>query len=1130
MSAVMYPFGTSATPLQLQSKGASGGGDVEEVVFTTSAVEPPPTFSVPTMYLNFVVFGSPADNSASGSPSVPTVSIQHFIAGMTYTELVIGSYTPVPTSVPPAVGPAATPPVDVELLPHPSGLPGVYQLKFAPRPDSSTGAFYDLNGQTWKIQFANQDAAPVQVTFIVDSVDSQAPWIAVPLSTSGPINFGAATALTPLTLDASTIASSTTWSTSVNLVCNESYDLSVPVYNYGTSPLAINIPADITSGAFTLKAATFSVDPGAGGGASAKHLTVRFTAPATPGVVPATGASTLAVPSADTVHPATFSFSATVGTFEFVFVLDMSGSMATVDTVSPPKTAIQTRWNELKDGAAEIFFHLKKFVGNQATWAAALYPAPGGEKPVLVIQKQGALTASSTFNLDDASYGPANGTPMAAGIYAGIGPQELPTATVPGNDCGQLTSNDSVPDHALAYQYNHRFMILMTDGVNNIGDDPNTFPDSYYVAKNVKAMTVGYGNTATGQFNEGTLAKVASASHGKYFVSNPMTAMPDTGLGAGLVKAIVEGLGLTFISDPAAVLAFNADENRHPVIVTEYDSKVAFSVNCITQEEGAAVHVELITPLGERITPDNAYSFGVSYAEGSLFKSYFVDITAQTSPKSSPRYGTWILVISRAQPSSPPILEISLQKSFASRPTGLRYAYQAIVDSDLSFFVSTGNPVHAAGDPIRLSAALAIKGRPVRKAQVQAEIAGFGPGFDNWLASQSVTDAEYAAALKALGIHDVQAQFVKTLALAAKGIRFPGTGSSLVKTLEQDHKSGAYTTTFGSTTLPGSYQFLVTATGQDELGNSFQRQKIEQVVIAPLPDQASSIVSVTYQLVGTAIQATLRFWPRDRFGNVYLVDPTLNQTIQVLLQGGATAAGPLQGKLDGSYVQIFTYPVGTNPTVSITVGGIEIAPPFTPPDLSKLLYVNEVVDFVQGAEWKKGTNTHKDPSKALGDPSRKPPTDFVSLGGRGALTCDVKGRSTLHPRSVTVFVASDTSPRAYAVDVLSAQHCGSWIEIGRSSGVTQTFGLVPQVGGGCGSPSPKGSYVEVEGNVGGETFDVKVSLDGKLKATAPDPLQIVAQFGIAQVRVRDLSDVVTNPDRTPSVTPGVSISGIGFAI
>jgi hypothetical protein len=39
-----------------------------------------------------------------------------------------------------------------------------------------------------------------------------------------------------------------------------------------------------------------------------------------------------------------------------------------------------------------------------------------------------------------------------------------------------------------------------------------------------------------------------------------------------------------------------------------------------------------------------------------------------------------------------------------------------------------------------------------------------------------------------------------------------------------------------------------------------------------------------------------------------------------------------------------------------------------------------------------GANKHTDPSQALGDPSRKPPTDFLSLGGLGQAVFDVRRR------------------------------------------------------------------------------------------------------------------------------------------
>jgi hypothetical protein len=370
----------------------------------------------------------------------------------------------------------------------------------------------------------------------------------------------------------------------------------------------------------------------------------------------------------------------------------------------------------------------------------------------------------------------------------------------------------------------------------------------------------------------------------------------------------------------------------------------------------------------------------------------------------------------------------------------------------------------------------------------------------------------------------VQALFVKTTALAAKGVFFPGAPGGGVQTLQMDDRTGTYRTTFSATTTPGSYQFLVSAIGQDDQGNSFTRQEVWTTNVAVQPDPGSTLISITYSVVAGQMHATLRVWPYDRYGNVFLVDPAVSNSIQVLLAGGATASGPLRWNLDASYSQDFVYPLSAQPVISVLIDGREIVPKTTLPVLAKMQFVNEVVGYNKGREGAKGANRHTDPKQALGDPLKKEPNAFVSLGGLGDAAFDIKGQ-VIHAHEVTVFIALDADLRAYAVDVLPVQAGVGWLEVGRSRGVTSTFSLAPRKH--APPPDLKDWYIEVEGRLAGETFDVKIPLAGRLHAPI-DPLTRIGAKGIAAVRIRDLSNRVFGPDGKPSASPGVSVQAIGF--
>ena len=863
----------------------------------------------------------------------------------------------------------------------------------------------------------------------------------------------------------------------------------VPVGNYGTAhggpdgERAVS-PTAATHG-FTLSGIPLTVNPESEG-----QVTLAFTPTATQSGA-ASNATPFTLTTTDTTatHPTKVSAFASVGSYEFVLVLDMSGSMGyDGDGNNPNPPTDPSRWSLLQDAATTVLQHIGNFASTSGYYGAVVYPAPNPSNApnppnAQVIPGAGHKNPTSASPNPTISTGasitwtgltPTNGTPMAGtgtspGVTANLGGIYMAMGDPggsPSGDCGLFIANTSAAADAAAFANNHRWMILMSDGASNIGDDPSTLPASYYNDRHVQAITVAFGVPGAGQVDVAPLQAVATNSTGialgspnsTYLGANP-DGSPSDNLPSVFMKATTRGLGLSFGSDPSAVLAVGAPPNRHRVVVTEYDTKASFFVCCSDFEQGKALAVELITPAGEVVTPTTAASFGLTYSATQLSRTYFAGPSALAPQGATARYGTWTLVVGSTAGNAPTV-NITVAPSAVASRIALAYAYQLIVDSGLSLYLGSGAGAHYAGDPITVDAYLTAHGRPISGAQVSVQVSGSGLGFDNWLAAQPLTAAEDAAALAALGtMHDYRSQFVKARALQAKGITYPGGTTSAGQPLTYVPKAGTYQASFGSTDQPATFQFLVTATGQDSLGNLYQRQQTETIVIRVQPTEASTIVEITYQVVGAQMQATMRFWPKDDFGNVFLVDPTISQAVKVLLQGGASLSGPLKDNYDGSYTQLFTYPVAATPIVTIEILGNAVVPKLLLPNFGGMLFVDQVVSYTKGREAKAGINAHTDATQALGDPSKRPLTSFVSLGGLGSGTFDVKGK-TIQAREVTVFVIPDTSLRAYAVDVLPVQAGVGWVEVGRSVGVTQTFSLVPGSGG-C-RPNPRGSYIEVE--------------------------------------------------------------------
>jgi hypothetical protein len=1082
MPAIYIPSGATAKPFQIAAGASTPSGSIILDFGSVTGEQ---------IFVNFVVFGVKPSNAVGPTPQA--LGVAAGLAGNPASTLSLTldvGYLEIPGTK-----------YSVKYSEHPSGAAGVYQLIFDPGPN-------DLSNTKWSLQFSNPDAVnAVQLTIAQDTADTVLPWIGFPLN--GATDFAAASTLTPLT-DGATPP----FTSQVQLLTGQTYQLSVPIYNYGTGPMTITIPAAITSGAFSLQPKTVTIPPGSG-----DTLSVTLAAQTASGQVNTSASpAVLAVTNPDTVHPGSLAFYATVGAMEFVFALDVSGSMATIDYPMDNST----RWQKLQGAVSLLMAQLQKFAGG-GSWGAVLYPDPAGPQSK-VIQARTAITASSSLDL---SYTPTNGTPMVAGIVAAAGdPAQSPTTSL---GCGLFVPFGSTAANQAAFQYDHRWLILMTDGAANIGGDPSTvFTPKYYapgivnglpVGRNVKAATIGFGTG--GQTDPAVLQAIATNSNGQYFPADAATGDPSQGLVQQFLKAVTAGLALNFSADPSATLpAAEGAANAHNVIISNYDKKASFVLAFLTELECRSVTFSLIAPSGDKINPRDAATFGLVFDEGALSQSYFLDLGAAKGLGNL--HGAWTLVVAFTRFFNAGVADTAP----ARFETNIRYAYSAIVDSRLTLHLGVGNKAIYAGDTIELSAALAVDGLPVSDASAKALFTGSGVGFDNWLASQYLSDADYNAELTALGaMHDIQSQYVKTLALEKKGISFPGAPAVATRALTANPRTGAYEAKFDPIAKPGTYQILVTALGQDSSGNLFQRQKSQQIVIQVQPTETGTLVDISYQVDAGRMVAILRFWPRDDHGNVFLVDPAISSAIKVLVAGGATLSGSLVDNRDGSYTQRFTYPLSALPVVRIDIGGKPVIPKLLTPDFDGLVFVSAVVEVDAGREASPGANVHADAKLALGDPSKKPVRDFFSLGGRGSGAFTTQ----THPidaHEVTVFVALDSSLRPYAVEVLPARPGAKWVEVGRSKGVSQTFGLIPKKSV---LPDPKDWFIEVEGRVAGETFDVRIPLAGKLHAPK-DPLTEIGGDGIAAVRVIDLSNIVLDPDGSPSHSPGVSIAGIGFTL
>ena len=227
----------------------------------------------------------------------------------------------------------------------------------------------------------------------------------------------------------------------------------------------------------------------------------------------------------------------------------------------------------------------------------------------------------------------------------------------------------------------------------------------------------------------------------------------------------------------------------------------------------------------------------------------------------------------------------------------------------------------------------------------------------------------------------------------------------------------------------------------------------------------------------------MRVTPRDRFGNVYLVDPQVVTTGLELVASGGKFSGSLKSNLDGSYSRSLRFAGDEKPVVSVRLADRKFVarrPVISP---AKLVFANAVLASKLGREAKRGLNKHRDPRRALGDVSTREPEQFLSLGAFGTVTLGVTGQIIVGGADddVTVFIRPDEELRPYRVEVLVGGTKPRWVLLGESPGSSQSFSL----------------------------------RDANVKTAAA-------------VRITDTSGRTRTNELRGSATPGISLLGVGF--
>ena len=919
-------------------------------------------------------------------------------------------------------------------------------------------AVITIGGTTLKIRIHNDTGVARELVWVVadSAAEARQPWIHV----------------TPTAHD-------------FNVLINQDAALTtqdVSIENLGTGPLTVTGLSPALPASYAASGLPVTLGPNA-----ADTVSFTYNAPSAPAeeAAAAFAFDGDASPVFGVGHNREISLSAKAQALEIALLLDDSGSMSwdpNGDEIPP--AAGPSRWNELAT-AANLFLDLLAVFGrnnvaatSSGTFGVARFPTTDTTNP-------------STYDLVAPLDIPADMTPHQTAI-SGNAPFFAGTPMGDGIDRVLTPAAGYFSTDPTEVALNRRWLLLMSDGAHNSGTHhPSEFvegtalPGDSLLDKNIAVYAVGYGVPGAAEVNQLLLDTiVGGAALGSQSVN---VEVPPPGLSASEVaeafKAAIKS-GLVSASsplDPAGTLTSEASEARHPVIITPYDTKVAFLVHWNT-EDAERMGLQLMTPTCELITPQSAGpidSGELGFNGASRYNIYRVEESylRNAADSGNPRHGTWTMVVSSDQLGSP------------AAGGSESYRYDVIVESRLQMHLILDRETYYAGDPIGISATITLDGQPITGAAVTLSLTAPGQSVHNWLAGVRISQEEYESAQQQvleLTQGDANAVFIKGFAARLKGTEFDRSERHVTLPMTDPTNQGVYSATFEDTTTPDGYKLYVTAVGTTRDGVMFRREGGVQVRVGVRPEPAFSLLDIRYASIlvddgGQVLTADVRVTPRDRFGNVLLVDPAIDRTIHLTAKDGEFT-NSLIANLDGSYSRSLRYAPDAVPVVGLEVGGETVVSQPTV-RVTQVRYADTVVAFEAGAEGATGANRHTDPRAALGNLLDKGPDEIVSLGAYGSLAVGVAGHAVLAhgDDDVTVFVREDEDLRSYSVEARSPGIGAEWVPVGESSGITQSFGL--------------GSA-------------------GLTEATA--------------IRITDTSGRVRDAEFEPSATPGVSLCGVGF--
>jgi hypothetical protein len=524
---------------------------------------------------------------------------------------------------------------------------------------------------------------------------------------------------------------------------------------------------------------------------------------------------------------------------------------------------------------------------------------------------------------------------------------EIPLLVADGNSTPLLAGIDTAINMLEAPV--KKIIVLLTDGRQNcpytnlpllIANTKTTLTGA-----GIKLYTIGFG--APGIVPNDMLFDLASTSGGKHYniadepekvtataydPSAPGAWDPATALDAAYSHIIVEGLGLSYISDPLAIIA-SGTKALYDIPVTALDERICFFVSWVTPQENY-LGVKLFTPSGAELSPAQAGILTTRRSNHTI-----ITLTGELLNKPG-MTGLWKLEIDGSG-----IANNSEHYQYSVINTARKLDVKTWFEKDRYF----------TGDKMKIFLEVLLDGKAITSFD-KLSIQGTQPviSLGNWLSSKRVDKnmiekvkqnqlEEYLKLLSSqpqfkamnneskerylssqkenflisidpveLRVHALMNNYKLRLPerIAIKGLRFTDDG----KNGDQKAGDGRYTATF----VPKQEGSFILNTS---IASTIKEQKV--IRETHLQTYVSTRIQVKpvfkkIRLIEKAIKGEtvydITFSLKDRYGNIPMPDAINNLTLSVdkgILAGGIT------DNMDGTFTQRISLPESINPKNTI---------------------------------------------------------------------------------------------------------------------------------------------------------------------------------------------------------------------